>query len=166
ACDFPNLSGKARKDWFHRTVHRSRLAPHRSPATAPDRPKGSTPLMSTSRIPIRRISAAALAGATALASVALGAAGAQADPAATVFGAEDANAIAGEYIVVMESEFSTMSSEYDAQIVDRFDSINGYLAEMSETEAAKVAADDQVAFVEQNRTVGIADVQHDPPSWG
>ncbi|HLU29581.1 MAG TPA: S8 family serine peptidase [Glycomyces sp.] len=122
--------------------------------------------MSTSRIPIRRISAAALAGATALASVALGAAGAQADPAAAVFGAEDANAIAGEYIVVMESEFSTMSSEYDAQIVDRFDSINGYLAEMSETEAAKVAADDQVAFVEQNRTVGIADVQHDPPSWG
>ncbi len=122
--------------------------------------------MSTSRIPIRRISAAALAGATALASVALGAAGAQADPAATVFGAGSADAVDGEYIVVMESEFAAMSGEYDAQVVDRFDSINGYLTEMSAAEAAKVAADDAVAFVEQNRTVSVADVQNDPPSWG
>ncbi|MCH7233004.1 S8 family peptidase [Glycomyces sp. L485] len=122
--------------------------------------------MPTSRTPIRRMSAAALAGATGLAAVALGAGGAQADPVGTVLGADAENTVDGEYIVVMENEVSTMSAEYDADIIDRYGFINGYLAEMTPDEAAKVAADDKVAFVEQNQTVSVADVQTNPPSWG
>ncbi|GAB3224473.1 serine protease [Glycomyces halotolerans] len=114
---------------------------------------------------MRRMSIAALAGATALGSVALGAAGAQADPVAEVLGADAPDAVPGEYIVVMASEYSTMSAEYDADIVDRYDFMNGYLAEMSAEEAAKIAADDAVAFVEQNQTVSIADTQTNP-TWG
>ncbi|GAB3645819.1 serine protease [Glycomyces tarimensis] len=107
-----------------------------------------------------------MAGATGLASVALGAAGAHADPVGTVLGADAEHAVEGEYIVVMENEFSTMSAEYDADIIDTFGFINGYLAEMTPDEAAEVAADDSVAFVEQNQTVTVADVQSNPPSWG
>ena len=119
--------------------------------------------MPISRFPARR--AAALIGAAALTSAALGATAAQAGPTGTVLGAGAEDAVEGEYIVVMENDVA-ISSEYDADVVDRFDSINGYLAEMSAEEAAEVAADDSVAFVEQNRTVSVADVQDNPPSWG
>lgn len=121
--------------------------------------------MSISRILARRASAAALAGATALAAIALGG-GAQAEPIGAVLGSDAATAVEGEYIVVMKNEFATLSAEYDADVIERFDTINGHLAEMSAEEAAKIAADEAVAFVEQNRTVSIADVQTAPPSWG
>ncbi|WP_051393720.1 S8 family serine peptidase [Glycomyces arizonensis] len=122
--------------------------------------------MSTSAIPIRRAAAAALAAVAVLAAVALSATGAHAGPAGTVLGAEAENAVEGEYIVVMEDGFSAMSSEYDAEVVDRFELINGFLAEMSADEAARVAADGSVAYVEQNRTVSVDGVQPGPPSWG
>ncbi|GAB3997353.1 hypothetical protein GCM10029992_19970 [Glycomyces albus] len=113
-----------------------------------------------------RAPAAVLAGAVALGWAAMAPAGAGAEETADVLGADTPDAVAGEYIVVMEHEFSTMSSEYDADIIERYEFMNGYLAEMDASEAERLAADDAVAFVEQNQTVSVADVQQNPPSWG
>ncbi len=51
-------------------------------------------------------------------------------------------------------------------MVDEFEVLGGFVAEMSAEEAVELAADDSVAYVEQNRTVTVADTQDDPPSWG
>ncbi|THV40761.1 S8 family serine peptidase [Glycomyces buryatensis] len=123
--------------------------------------------MSSPRSTLRRVGAASLAGAAAIASAGLGASAAWADPATgTVFGADSPDAVDGEYIVVMEDGSSTLASDSGAEVIDSFETIDGYLAEMTATEAAELAADDEVAFVEQNQTVSIADVQDNPPSWG
>ncbi|THV40843.1 S8 family peptidase [Glycomyces buryatensis] len=54
----------------------------------------------------------------------------------------------------------------DVAVEETLDSVNGYVTEMTEAEAVELAADESVAYIEQNRTVSIADVQTDPPSWG
>jgi subtilisin family serine protease len=131
---------------------------------------------------LRRAAAIALAGATAggslLATNAM--AGAEqtesVDPADVILGAESVDAIEGEYLVVFEEQTSQGVSAMveDAlagladtvDVVDEFDVLGGFVAEMSPEEAVELAADDSVAYVEQNRTVSIADIQDDPPSWG
>ena len=98
------------------------------------------------------------------------------DPADVILGAESADAISGEYLVVLEDEapqgISAMVDDVVGQVagavdvVGELDVLGGFVAEMSPEEAVELAADDSVAYVEQNRTVSIADVQDDPPSWG
>src|SRR5690606_17579649 len=91
-------------------------------------------------------------------------------------GAESADAIEGEYLVVLEDQtaqdISAMVDDVVADVadtvdvVDEFDVLGGFVAEMSPEEAVELAADDSVAYIEQNRTVTIAATQDDPPSWG
>ncbi|WP_026932336.1 S8 family peptidase [Glycomyces tenuis] len=98
------------------------------------------------------------------------------DPADVILGAESADAIAGEYLVVLEEEapqgVSAMVDDVvedvagSVEVVDELDVLGGFVAEMSPEEAVELAADDAVAYVEQNRTVSVADIQTDPPSWG
>ena len=102
----------------------------------------------------------------------------QADPAGLILGAASPDAIDGQYLVVLDEAApnaqdleSTVEDVVDevggsVEVIDRLGLIDGFLAEMSADEAAAMAADDSVAYVEQNRTVSIAEVQHDPPSWG
>ncbi|GAB3645822.1 hypothetical protein GCM10028833_06580 [Glycomyces tarimensis] len=98
------------------------------------------------------------------------------DPAEVILGADSADAIAGEYLVVLEDEVpqgvaALVDDVVDevtgsVDVIDELDVVNGFVAEMSPAEAVELAADDAVAYVEQNQTVTIADVQTDPPSWG
>ena len=116
--------------------------------------------------------ATASAGALAVGSFALATAPANADetaPTGNVLGVENSDKIANEYVVVLNSELSTMDAEaYDADITSQWDFMNGFLAEMNHAEAEKMAADPDVKFVEQNATVTIqeGDTQPNPPSWG
>ncbi|HLU29582.1 MAG TPA: S8 family serine peptidase [Glycomyces sp.] len=131
---------------------------------------------------LRRAAAIALAGATAGGSLLAANAMASAeqtesvDPADVILGAESADAIEGEYLVVLEDQtaqdISAMVDDVVADVadtvdvVDEFDVLGGFVAEMSPEEAVELAADDSVAYIEQNRTVTIAATQDDPPSWG
>ena len=118
--------------------------------------------------------ASAVAGGSLLAANA--AAGADqtetVDPTAVILGADSADAIAGEYLVILEEEaaqdVSTMIADTTGSIdvIDEFDVIDGFIAEMSPEEALELASEEAVAYVEQNRTVSIAETQADPPSWG
>ncbi|GAB3224468.1 hypothetical protein GCM10027447_13100 [Glycomyces halotolerans] len=124
--------------------------------------------------------AAAAAAASLIAAGSIAGAGQHpgTDPADVILGAASADAIPGEYLVVMEQQapqglgiaaladdlLETTAAEVD--LVDELGVLNGFVAHMSPEAAVELAADDAVAYIEQNRTVTIADVQTDPPSWG
>ncbi|MCH7233005.1 S8 family peptidase [Glycomyces sp. L485] len=98
------------------------------------------------------------------------------DPSAVILGADSPDAIAGEYLVVLEDQAPLgISSLVDdivgdiagsVDVLDELDVLNGFVAEMSPEEAVEMAAEDAVAYVEQNQIVSVADLQTDPPSWG
>ncbi|WP_256334642.1 S8 family serine peptidase [Lentzea albidocapillata] len=44
--------------------------------------------------------------------------------------------------------------------------LNGFSVKMTARQAARLAADPKVAFVEQDAAVNLLDVQQNPPSWG
>ncbi|GAA4914969.1 peptidase inhibitor I9 [Stackebrandtia albiflava] len=118
-----------------------------------------------------RMVALGAAGSVAIASAILAAAPAHAE--GTVIGAENPDAIAGEYIVVLNDGVSAsaktaagIASEYDGKVRQTFDTINGFSANLSEDEARALAADPSVAYVQQNAVMTIAATQDSPPSWG
>lgn len=101
---------------------------------------------------------------------------AQAAPAeGTVIGAGSADAVKGSYIVTLkkDSGFKAAStqgkgliSEYGGSVHKTFKSaLNGYTADLSASEARRLAADPAVASVEQNRTVRADATQTNAP-WG
>jgi subtilisin family serine protease len=55
---------------------------------------------------------------------------------------------------------------YSARVVDTFEVIHGFVAEMSEPEAEALAADPNVAGVEEDGVVHATTVQTPAPSWG
>jgi subtilisin family serine protease len=132
----------------------------------------------------RRIRTAAAIGiATAAAGGSLVAANAFANAEETaapyaadlIIGADSPDAIAGEYIVVLEDQAAGATSGLkaladdlgvDVDVADTLGILDGYVAEMSEAEAVELAADDAVAYVEQNQWAHASEVQADPPSWG
>ncbi|MQM27948.1 S8 family serine peptidase [Glycomyces albidus] len=126
--------------------------------------------MTVSPRSVRRISAAALAGAAAAGSITFGGLAAHADPAAEILGAASPDAIAGEYIVVMDDaaayrEADEIASDAGASVVDGYEHVEAVLVEASESEALELAGADGVAFVEQNAVVTVADVQPNA-TWG
>ncbi|QSB04975.1 S8 family peptidase [Natronoglycomyces albus] len=116
--------------------------------------------------------AVASAGALAAGSFALVSAPASADntaPTGDVLGVDNTDKIHGEYIVVLNSELSTMNTgAYDVDITAQWEFMNGFAAQMTYAQAQKIAADPNVKFVEQNAVVTIQDAgsQPNPPSWG
>ncbi|MFF3286913.1 S8 family peptidase [Streptomyces sp. NPDC003023] len=88
-----------------------------------------------------------------------------------------ADPIPGRYIVVLKdtaipprivkSRVTSLVREYGGKVRHTYGSaIKGYAAEMSAAQAHRLAADPQVAFVEQDGTERIAETQPNPPSWG
>ncbi|MGW0828068.1 S8 family peptidase [Streptomyces sp. NPDC002845] len=101
---------------------------------------------------------------------------AQAAPAeGVVLRADSPTAIKGSYIVTLKkgAGFKAASSvgkslinEYGGTVEKTFKAaLNGYTAELSETEAKRLAADPAVASVEQNQRVQLAATQTNAP-WG
>ncbi|MEU5155542.1 S8 family serine peptidase [Glycomyces sp. NPDC021274] len=121
------------------------------------------------------IAAAAAGGSLIAVSAFAGAAAAPAPDASDIIGADSPDAIAGEYIVVMEDQGAKTAGGLDAladdlgvtlDVEDTLGIVDGYVAQMSEAEAVELAADDAVAYVEQNQLAHASEVQADPPSWG
>lgn len=116
-------------------------------------------------IATRAAVAVSVAGLTALSAQAV----ASAEEGA-VRSADSPNAIAGSYIVVLENgttsaaaEAQSQIAEYGGEITKTFnDTVVGYAASMSESQAKRVAADDSVAYVEQNQRVQVDQTA----SWG
>jgi subtilisin family serine protease len=107
--------------------------------------------------PIRkRMSAAAALTAAALTALAFTATSAEAEPKyGSILGDDAAGAIAGEYIVVLEDDasFSTQVKSVEgggADVVETYKGVDAFLVESTELEAREIAAQDGVAFVEQN----------------
>jgi subtilisin family serine protease len=120
-----------------------------------------------SRTRSRTIAAASL-GVAALTALAFTATAAEAKQEIGRIVGEDApGAIAGEYLVVLE-EGATVSSAVDGvqgDVVDTFGEVDAFLFEATEAEAKELAAEDGVAFVEQNAVVSI-DATQTGATWG
>lgn len=126
----------------------------------------------------RKLRFAALTGiATAALLGGLTALPAQAAPAeGTVLAADSPAAIKGSYIVTLKKTagFSSTSakgkgliSKYGGTVKKTFGSaLNGYTANLSATEARRLAADPSVAAVEQNQRVQLADTTQYNAPWG
>jgi subtilisin family serine protease len=117
----------------------------------------------------KRSIAAASFGVAALTALAFTATAAEAKTELGAIVGEDApGAIAGEYIVVLEDDASltTKLAEVDGgEVVDTFAEVDAFLLEATETEAKELAAEDGVAFVEQNAVVSL-DATQTNATWG
>src|SRR6266498_439044 len=123
----------------------------------------------------RLIAGAGLAGAVAVA-VAVVAMPAQAAEG-QIRSANTADAVAGSYIVVLKdsavktaavsAEATSLAGQYGGQVSRTYSTaLHGFAMHASETQAKQLAADDSVAYVEQNQKFTISDTQQNPPSWG
>lgn len=112
----------------------------------------------------RRILLAATAAT--LAATGFAASPAQAETG-EILAADSPDAVPGSYIVAFEAGVDTeVVDDFGGDVEGVFDSVDTVLASMSESEAARLAADPSVAYVEQNQIVDIEATQDDPPSWG
>ncbi|OLF11618.1 serine protease [Actinophytocola xinjiangensis] len=84
-------------------------------------------------------------------------------------------AVADSYIVVLKDELrttvssqaTTLAAEYGAQVEFTYTTaLQGFAVAASAEEAKRLAADDSVAYVQQNQRFTISDTQENPPSWG
>lgn len=113
--------------------------------------------------------------AVILASVALPATATAAPP--PIIAADAPNRIADSYVVVLKDtalartavrgEADSLAARYGGKIGFVYRAaLKGFSVTMSAQQAAKVAADPKVSYVEQDRTVGVLAEQPNPPSWG
>ncbi len=87
-------------------------------------------------------------------------------------------AIAGKYIVVLKDNASvrkkgivplarTLAVKHAGKLGYVYQrALRGFSAEMSETEARRLATDPDVDYIEQDQATRIADTQENPQSWG
>ncbi|GLZ41592.1 S8 family serine peptidase [Actinokineospora sp. NBRC 105648] len=96
---------------------------------------------------------------------------------AAIRNAGAADAVANRYIVVFKSQgqgiasvsatAASMTQRHGGQVRHTYDAgFNGYSATMSADEAAKVAKDSSVSYVQQVTRMVLTDTQNNPPNWG
>jgi subtilisin family serine protease len=113
----------------------------------------------------RALAVTLLATATAIVATTVPAAAAPATGQIRLAGT--ANAIPGDYIVVLKNTTKTaaLAKDYGGQVTRSFPVINGYQASMTKAAAERLAADPGVAYVEQNQTVSLLATQNNA-TWG
>ncbi|MFS8098778.1 S8 family serine peptidase [Lentzea alba] len=123
---------------------------------------------------MRRVLGTGLAAAAAvcLAAAVVPAASAQ-ENVGTILGADRAGVVKDSYIVSLKAGSASraaapeLASRYGGQVGKVWQhALNGFSVKMTAKQAARLAADPKVAFVEQDAEVKISDVQQNPPSWG
>ncbi|PWK82936.1 subtilisin family serine protease [Lentzea atacamensis] len=123
---------------------------------------------------MRRVLGTGLAAAAALslAAAVVPAASAQ-ENVGTILGADRADVVKDSYIVSLKAGTASraaapgLASKYGGQVGKVWQhALNGFSVKMTARQAARLAADPQVAFVEQDAQIKIMDVQQNPPSWG
>jgi subtilisin family serine protease len=93
--------------------------------------------------------------------------------------ADSEAAVADSFIVVLEDGGSAvradavrataqdLAAEYGAQVRHTYTTaLRGFSITATEAEAARLAADDSVAYVQRNQRFTVSDTQANPPSWG
>ena len=121
-------------------------------------------------IAMRRLMSAGFATAAAVGLAVVGSASASAAEG-QILGTDSATAIDGSYIVVYKDgasvEANSAASALGSKVTNRYSSVfSGFAASMSEKQARQLAADPDVAFVQQNEVLSLAEDQPNPPSWG
>ncbi|SFQ97147.1 Serine protease, subtilisin family [Lentzea waywayandensis] len=123
---------------------------------------------------MRRVLGTGLAAAAAvcLAAAVVPAASAQ-ENVGTILGADRADVVKDSYIVSLKADTASraaapgLASKYGGQVGQVWQhALNGFSVKMTAKQAAKLAADPKVAFVQQDAEVHALDVQQNPPSWG
>ena len=123
----------------------------------------------------RLLCATVVAGATALAGFGTSGA-AMAQDTGEIRNAGAANTVPNSYIVVLkESEVSaktvnqaasSLATQYDGEVTFTYDSVlRGFSVKMSEQQALRLAADPDVAYVEQDAIATTSATQNNP-TWG
>ncbi|SDP12430.1 Serine protease, subtilisin family [Lentzea jiangxiensis] len=91
----------------------------------------------------------------------------------TILGADRAKVVKDSYIVSLKAGTASraaapeLAGRYGGQVGKIWQhALNGFSVKMTAKQAARLAADPKVAFVEQDAEVSLLDVQQNPPSWG
>ena len=123
---------------------------------------------------MRRVLGTGLAAAAAvcLAAAVVPAASAQ-ENVGTILGADRADVVKDSYIVSLKADTASraaapgLASKYGGQVGQVWQhALNGFSVKMTAKQAARLAADPKVAYVQQDAQVHLLDVQQNPPSWG
>ncbi|GAA1849545.1 S8 family peptidase [Asanoa iriomotensis] len=118
-----------------------------------------------------------LVGVATLTAFAFAAPAAAAEPSGTVLSAGGETAVADSYIVVfkdsavartsVDGSATALAGRHGGKVMRTYRSaLRGFELRASAAQAAKVAANPNVAYVEQNHTVHALGTQTNPPSWG
>ena len=118
-----------------------------------------------------------LVGVGALTAFAFAAPAAAAEPSGTVLSAGGDTAVADSYIVVfkntavakasVDGNASTLANRHGGKVIRTYRSaLRGFELQASAATAKRIAANPNVAYVEQNHTVHAFGTQTNPPSWG
>jgi subtilisin family serine protease len=90
-----------------------------------------------------------------------------------VVGAGDPDVIEGSYLVVLKDEAAVdpaskrLTKKHGGKVRRTYSrALHGYASAMSAEQARRVAADPEVAYVEQDRVVRASTDQVSPPTWG
>jgi subtilisin family serine protease len=92
-----------------------------------------------------------------------------------IIGADSVNAIPNSYIVALKPVASGDAAKKTRALIAKVNvqakrtysaAFHGFAATMSPAQARQLAADPDVAFVQQNQAIRIHDTQPNPPSWG
>jgi len=108
-------------------------------------------------------------GVAAAAAVALSLIGIPSPAEAAVQAAPGAEVVPDSYIVVLKkgADPKTLAGRHDADVTVTYrHALKGFAATMTPTEARRMAAESQVAYVQPNVVHHAADTQPNPPSWG
>ncbi len=121
-------------------------------------------------VSVRRLLSAGFATAVAIGLAVVGTAPASAAEG-QVLGTDSATAVAGSYIVVYKdghaAAANSTATSFGGKVTNRYHAVfNGFAASMSEQQAKQLAADPNVAFVQQNQVLSLTTDQPNPPSWG
>jgi subtilisin family serine protease len=91
----------------------------------------------------------------------------------TILGADRADVVKDSYIVSLKADTASraaapgLADKYGGQVGQVWQhALNGFSVKMTAKQAAKLAADPKVAFVQQDAEVHALDVQQNPPSRG
>ncbi|QSB05608.1 S8 family peptidase [Natronoglycomyces albus] len=121
----------------------------------------------------KRLLAIASCGIIAIGTAAAVSSPAHAETEGVILGTNVEGAIENSYLVTLNSELSTLdvdglAASYGGDVTSTWTSFDGFAVTMSHSEALRLAADPNVATVEQNAEVSLADagVQPNPQSWG